>query len=542
MKLRHKILTISLLLFIFLVVPVVSTGALWIQHVGLLPSTSVVFSNDAAAIDKFMATALKSYYGDRIGICDGVADDVEIQAALDVLPATGGTASLFDGTHNIAVQITVPANSALIGCGFNTIIKVAADITHPIFTNNSYVIIANLQLDGNKSNFTTSRLVHLSAADHCLVYNVYVHDASDTSIFLRAGHHNLVSNCIVIDTGTVASGGTGILLWEENDSIVTDCVIENADGELVEINPGTATADRNLLSNLWCKTSGTFGIALYGVNQCRVEGCHIEDAYGEGIEVRGNGNMIEGNVAKNNRRSGIELYTAQHNVVVGNVAVNNGQGETGDYQQGGIVLFGPDATHKCMNNVVVGNRCYDDQVTKTQRQGIAEVNSPTYANYNLIEGNNCIGNSVTPIVLSGYCTIAKNNYGGSSLEEREVRRMKNTSGGNLTAGAVVTIKSVAAGNEVETSNVQGSDKIFGMLCEDIDNNADGCVLVLGKTTILRATNTDGNIAIGDFLCQSSVVEEAGLAGAGDMAFAIALEACAAVDCSIDALLITPRKL
>ena len=81
---------------------------------------------------------------------------------------------------------------------------------------------------------------------------------------------------------------------------------------------------------------------------------------------------------------------------------------------------------------------------------------------------------------------------------------------------------------------------LGMVAEAINNDAYGYVLVAGKTVVLKGSNDNGNIAIGDFLCASNTAVEAVLAGAGDTAFAIALEALAAAGPTpIDALLINP---
>lgn len=61
-------------------------------------------------------------------VCDGVADEVEIQDAIDALPATGGRVLLLDGTYNITVaalsnSITInKPNVTLQGQGRNTVL------------------------------------------------------------------------------------------------------------------------------------------------------------------------------------------------------------------------------------------------------------------------------------------------------------------------------------------------------------------------------------------------------------------------------------
>ena len=127
--------------------------------------------------------------------------------------------------------------------------------------------------------------------------------------------------------------------------------------------------------------------------------------------------------------------------------------------------------------------------------------------------------------------------------EQILRHFKNTSGGSLNLGHVVILKAVAAGNEVTTTTTQGHDSVFGMVLETIADAAFGKILTGGKTTGLKVDGTT-DIAIGDFLGTFTTAGIAMKAAAGDMAFAIALEAYATNDSLgvIDALLVTPRKI
>ncbi|GAI13315.1 unnamed protein product, partial [marine sediment metagenome] len=55
--------------------------------------------------------------------CDGVEDDVELNAALNLLPASGGRVVLSEGTFNIVDPIVIPANNiTLRGQGRSTFI------------------------------------------------------------------------------------------------------------------------------------------------------------------------------------------------------------------------------------------------------------------------------------------------------------------------------------------------------------------------------------------------------------------------------------
>lgn len=133
----------------------------------------------------------------------------------------------------------------------------------------------------------------------------------------------------------------------------------------------------------------------------------------------------------------------------------------------------------------------------------------------------------------------------TSKYKREVLLMKNTSGGSLSQGSVVVFKSAAGGDEVTTTTTAGDNKVFGMVTTfgGIANNAYGYILVEGFTTKLKANGTAA-ISIGDYLSCYTSAGIAQKASAGQMVFAIALEAYSTADSNgvLDALLISPRLI
>jgi len=67
-------------------------------------------------------------------VCSGANDEVEIQAAIDALPAGGGDIKLLEGTYHIAAVITVPDYTVIKGChiptwGMGTILELDYDGT-----------------------------------------------------------------------------------------------------------------------------------------------------------------------------------------------------------------------------------------------------------------------------------------------------------------------------------------------------------------------------------------------------------------------------
>ena len=78
------------------------------------------------------------------------------------------------------------------------------------------------------------------------------------------------------------------------------------------------------------------------------------------------------------------------------------------------------------------------------------------------------------------------NWGADVNDDVVLRKMKNTSGGTIGAGALVVLSAVAAGDEVTTTTTQ-EIKRFGVATESIANNAYGLIQTSGKTTILKLT-------------------------------------------------------
>lgn len=166
-----------------------------------------------------------------------------------------------------------------------------------------------------------------------------------------------------------------------------------------------------------------------------------------------------------------------------------------------------------------------------------------YIDNSVIVGNH-LGYCTTPFVsLLSRTAQVSNNFGATSNQELEMTRMKNTSGSTINVGDVVIIKAVAAGDEVTHTTTAGSDFVFGMAATSASNNGFIYVVTKGKVNNLRVNGTT-DIAIGDFLSTHTVAGIAAKASAGDMVFAIALEAYTNdnSDGVIDALIISPRLI
>lgn len=134
------------------------------------------------------------------------------------------------------------------------------------------------------------------------------------------------------------------------------------------------------------------------------------------------------------------------------------------------------------------------------------------------------------------------SVGIASIDQKKHLLMSNGSGASIPVGAVVILKADAAGNVVDTTSTNGSNKVFGAFVEATANATTGRVLTEGKHDSLIVANGTSSIAIGDWLSTYSHAYYAKKAVTGDMVFAMALSTPTTGTATITALLVTPRLI
>jgi len=189
--------TTKLLIAAFLIVGLVPiVGAL-----EATPTTIVAASDSSAA-----AKAAAAY------VCDGVNDHVEIQAALNALPSSGGVVLLSSGTYNCAGIISPKAGSTLKGEG--------ADKTKLVFTRDGrinvdreYITLDGFHIKGTGYSSGVKWLGVMNIrASHAKIHNITgTADASIQAVYLLIHDPTVYAptledvefvNCKAVDTGT----------------------------------------------------------------------------------------------------------------------------------------------------------------------------------------------------------------------------------------------------------------------------------------------------------------------------------------------------
>ncbi len=211
-----------------------------------------------------------------------------------------------------------------------------------------------------------------------------------------SGHHNSVRG------NNISNGsGTGILAQGSYMSIEG-----NTFTEIGGFNDSTVTIGSIFRGNV-----------LYGCSQSTIQGDTSVSGNvfynGTGIAVRFNASVpfatFHENVVRNSAASvGVEILNAGCSVI-GNEVSNSFYGGAGG-SGSGIYIYNTVSASTSAYATVTGNRCYDDQTTKTQYSGI-QFNGPSSSWSGVVSNNDCRGNAAHTIVddtLSAALSFADN--------------------------------------------------------------------------------------------------------------------------------------
>lgn len=383
-----------------------------------------------AGILRRYATFVIGFDTDSDYVCDGVDDVIQINQAIQALPATGGMIVLRAGTYDVRRSIDLRSGVSLVGEGKEaTVLKLKNSFNQAINIINgssiSHVLIRDLTIDGNKNNqggagsmvgikFTN---VTYSIISSCRIEDMYW----DNSISLISSSYNVVEDNellrpdnsgvgieyglynVVHGNHVEEPGGDGIYLYSTaanrskhnrivNNSIhytgyggvalypfSDDNVIE---GNLsVECSPGISLyglsgqpVRYNLIKGNICR-DGDVGIEGAYAQYCTIEANILEGGYwAEGISIWDSEHLIiKGNVVRDNDWGGIELVRCNQCTITGNTCIYNGNGS-------GIYVAAPYGAAHVLSNTIVGNTC-----GLHERGGI----DLRYADHTSVVGNTC---------------------------------------------------------------------------------------------------------------------------------------------------------
>jgi|GEM_PF-2290834 len=219
------------------------------------------------------------------------------------------------------------------------------------------------------------------------------------AIHFNAVSDSRVEGCSV--TGWLSDGisvqGGSVKGPSASNVTVTGCVVEKCGGK--GLHPGGGLHDSVFTRNV-SRGNGDDGLYFCaGVHRVTVSENQLIGNKANGIGGLGDSgdkfNTVTNNIISGNGQHGIQMCDGDSNTVVDNTVLNNSQSAPCQYS--GISLR---ATSK---STVKGNRCVDDQKTKTQAHGIEELAG---CRENTITGNDCHGNAQADLLLAANQTAA----------------------------------------------------------------------------------------------------------------------------------------
>lgn len=303
--------------------------------------------------------------------CDGVDDHVEIQAALDALPTTGGEVKLLDGTYNCEVQIDLDTNQTLRGCGRNIILTTST--ANLVFlsavgvsgTEKTGIVIADLQIDGGASNLGNVG-IYFEYVDYSFIHDVYSRrhkkNAYRAGIALNQSDFNIITENTCIDNGYYA---IFLLNSDDNTILGNTCQISDENIYLEDSN------NNIIAGNI--SQGGSCGIYCHGSSYNSVAGNIFQTNSWSNIylESSSNNNTVTGNTCRENEY-GVYLTDADNNSIIGNICQLN--------LLAGIYL---DTSH---NNSIIGNNCTENSQTTNNTYDDIYLDD---SDYNNIQSNTC---------------------------------------------------------------------------------------------------------------------------------------------------------
>jgi hypothetical protein len=162
-------------------------------------------------------------------VCDGTADNVEIQTAIDALPTRGGIVKLTAGTFTTASPISLTRDYVTLegeAGDTSTIIQSVSGGTHDLIDIfGDHNDIRNMTLHGQKTVATVGYGIDLASAGNTLLENLFVLNGTGTAIRMRSSGGVSSYGVKVNKVNITGWAGSGILITEGT----VDCWIENCE-------------------------------------------------------------------------------------------------------------------------------------------------------------------------------------------------------------------------------------------------------------------------------------------------------------------------
>ena len=468
-----------------------------IQAVAVALTSTVIYVNPGAACPSASCGLLAgstAYVGfdDCLGgytnyfLCDGAADDVQINAALAYVNAFGGGAVYLEsGTFVLADSIVIPGNSLkIIGCGAGT------EIDGDALVATEHAIIVSGVFHCHLEGFS----IHTNGGGGLVTHCIFIEDGADSFHIVHVSITDSDDNGIHIEGTTIEDGH------------IHFCRINGVDGHGIYVNmDGGENITRLHVDDTTIIDVGNAGVfidASGGNNTCQIEGniignpagigIFLDDSFGtqvtgntitsaglSGIHVLGSDFMnIADNIVDTCERHGIFFDQVDNSLIDGNMCNNNDSGDTGIYH--GIHTDGAST-----DNLIIGNQTATNHGHGIWVEGIR----------NTVDGNIVTENDLDGIrITSGDCLVNNNRVLDNSQDAA------GTYHGILLMGSAD--RCIISGNHIDGFGDSQEDGIhLSSGATEVTITGNHCQDGMGSGIALEANNDDCSI-MGNFLFEN----------------------------------------
>lgn len=196
-------------------------------------------------------------------VCDGTADEVQINLAINDLVGLGGRVILLEGTYTIAASITLIDNISLEGQGKGTKLQTVNNIYVITAGNKSGLLIKNLHIVGPNLGGAAESGIHLFQCSESKIENCWIEDFNIIGISLFGTDDSKVLNNFVDNCGTAGIYVASFMFVGYNN-VVTGNHVKNCDKGIL-----IAASDRNIVCSNQTRTNTTWGIEVSGAGSDR---------------------------------------------------------------------------------------------------------------------------------------------------------------------------------------------------------------------------------------------------------------------------------
>lgn len=368
------------------------------------PAIYVAASN-ASAASKAWAAATGGY------VCDGTADEEQILAAINALPAVGGKVLLSEGTFYIASLITVASSKpgvTIEGQGWATELRLAANTTMFQIGDASALLynfrMAHLMLEGLKATYTTATndAIEVAKVQRAVFEHIRIKDfkGDGFSVGQEVSAYNYIFWILLNWIHGCGNDGMNISYAEGVRIIANSIQTPGRNGITFDGNCGYNDVLDNEIENV-----GEDGIYLNWVDVHRIFGNQISNVQEYGIDNNQSTILATANQIADCGRKTDNTYS--------HIRLNTNSANQGASLLNGNRMHKPNAGNDakyCIENVTGDNIIVNNQVADAQTKQIQiTAGNPIVRNNPGSDADGLIldpgdGNAI-PVTLSGHVPL-----------------------------------------------------------------------------------------------------------------------------------------